>query len=151
MVGTPKNSVGRKSRNVGGGLLVLEALQQAHAAAGEQPAVQAVAERVDVEQGQREQEAVGGGDLPAGEQIDGVGGEVVVGEDGAFRRAGGAGGVDDAGGRIAVERARRAVRRRRRPSAARVRLGARLSGVTNRRGSASLQDVRTSRARGTGC
>ena len=35
---------------LGGGLLMLEALQQAHAAAAGQPAVQAVAERVDVEQ-----------------------------------------------------------------------------------------------------
>ena len=68
-----------------------------------EPAVQAVAERVDVEERQGEQEAVGRGDLPAGEQVDGVGGEVVVGEDRAFGRAGGAGGVDDAGGRIAIE------------------------------------------------
>ena len=65
--------------------------------------MQAVAERVDVEQRQGEQEPVGGGDLPAGEQVDGVGGEVVVGEDGAFGRAGGAGGVDDAGGSVAIE------------------------------------------------
>ena len=87
----------------GRGLVVLEALQQAHAAAGGQPAVQAVAERVNVEQGQGEQETVGGGDLPAGQQIDGVRGEVVVGEDGALGSAGGAGGVDDAGGSVAVE------------------------------------------------
>ena len=57
---------------------------------------------------QREQEAVGRGDLPAGEEVDGIGGEVVVGEDRALGRAGGAGGVDDARRRVAVERDRRA-------------------------------------------
>ena len=40
-----------------GGLLVLEALQQAHAAAAGEPAVQAVAERVNVKQREREQES----------------------------------------------------------------------------------------------
>ena len=104
MVGTPKNSVGLKSLNSCGGLLVFEALEQAHPAAGGQPAVQAVAERVNVEKRQREQEAVGFGNLPAGEEIDGVGGEVVVREDRAFRDARGAGRVDQRGGGVAVER-----------------------------------------------
>ena len=90
---------------------MFEALQQTHAAAGGQPAVQAVAERVDVKQGQGEQETIGGGDLPAGEQGDGVGGEVVVGQDRAFRRAGGAGGVDDAGRGVAIEGDSRAIGR----------------------------------------
>ncbi len=92
---------------LGGGLLMLEAFEQAHAAAAGEPAVQTVAERVHVKQGQGEQEAVGRGDLPAGEQGDGVGGEVVVGEDRAFGCAGGAGGVDDAGRGIAIQRRRR--------------------------------------------
>ncbi len=87
----------------GGGLLILEALQQAHAAAAGEPAVQTIAEGVHVKQGQGEEETVCRGDLPAGEQGDGVGGEVVVGEDGAFGRAGGAGGVDDAGRGIAIQ------------------------------------------------
>ena len=82
---------------------VIEALQQAHAAAAGQPAVQAVAEGVDVEEREREEEAVAVGDLPHGQQVDGIGGEVVVRQDGAFRRAGRARGVDDRGGRIAVE------------------------------------------------
>ena len=132
---------------LGGGLLMLEALQQAHAAAAGEPAVQAVAEGVDVEERQREQEAVGGGDLPAGEQVDGVGGEIVVGEDGAFGRAGGAGGVDDAGGRVAIERRSRGGRGHGGG------FGGEFGGVQSGRrskarrrstaaGSASLQDVR---------
>ena len=41
------------AENARAACLMLEALQQAHAAAGDQPAVQAVAEAVDVEQRQR--------------------------------------------------------------------------------------------------
>src|ERR1039457_6451432 len=59
-------------QKLGGGSLMLEALQQAHAAAAEHPAVQTVAQRVHVEERQRQQEAVGGADLPAGEQVNGV-------------------------------------------------------------------------------
>ena len=66
--------------------------------------MQPVAEAVDVEERQREQESGRAGDLPAGDEIDRVGREVVVREDGAFRRAGGAGCVDDGGRVIAVER-----------------------------------------------
>ena len=43
--------------------------------------MESVAERVDVEERQAEEETVGLGDLPAGQEIDGVRGEVVVGED----------------------------------------------------------------------
>jgi len=91
-----------------GGLPVLEALEQAHAAARDQPAVEAVAEAVDVEQREREQEAVFGGDAPAGEEVEGVGAEVVVGEHGSLGGPGGAGGIDDGGGGVAGEARRRA-------------------------------------------
>ena len=103
MAGTPKNSVGRKSRNSCRGFLMLEAFQQAHAASADEPAMQAVAEAVDVEEREREQETIGARDLPAGEKIERVRGQVVVREDGALGDAGGAGGVDDAGGRIAIQ------------------------------------------------
>ena len=65
--------------------------------------MQSVAEAVHVKQGQREQEPVGVGDLPAGEQVERVRCEIVVREDRAFGRAGGAGRVDDGRRRIAVE------------------------------------------------
>ena len=84
---------------------MLEALQQPHAAAADEPAVQAVAEAVDVKQRQREQKAIGARDLPAGQQIQGVGGEVVVRENGALGGAGGAGSIDERGGRVAIESA----------------------------------------------
>ena len=156
-MGTPKNSVGRKSRNCGGGLLVLEAFEQAHAAAADQPAVQAVAERVDVKQRQREQEAVGCGDLPAGEQVDGVRGEVVVREDRAFGRAGGAGGIDDAGRSIAIQRHDGALCGHGgglAVSSAGLQTGtgaAKGSVETTALGSASLQNVGASRDRDRGC
>ena len=81
---------------------MLESFEKPHAAAGDQPAVQAVAEGVDMEERKGQQEAILIGDLPAGEEIQGVGGEIVVGEDCAFGGSGGAGGVDQRGGRVAV-------------------------------------------------
>ena len=85
------------------GFLLLEALQQPHAAPAREPAMHSVAEPVHVEQRQREQKAIRGRDLPRREKIDRVGGEIVVREHGAFGRAGGAGGVDDAGRIVAVD------------------------------------------------
>ena len=82
---------------------MIESLQQPRAAAADQPAVQAVAERVDVEERERQQKAIALGDLPAGNEVQRIRGEVVMREHGALRRAGGAGGVDDRGGRVAVE------------------------------------------------
>src|SRR6202044_3808330 len=86
-----------------GGFLVLEAFEQAHAATAEQPAVETVPQGVYVEKGQGQQQAIGGGDLPAGEQIQGVSGEVVVGQDGALGGPRGAGGVDQSGRRVPVQ------------------------------------------------
>ena len=56
IVGTPKKSVGSKSRNVAAAGLMLEALQQPHPAPADQPAMQPVAQRVDVKQRQSQQE-----------------------------------------------------------------------------------------------
>ncbi len=83
--------------------LMIETFEQAHAAAGTQPTVETVAEGVDVKQGEGEQETVAIGDLPAGEKIYGVCQEIIVRENGALRRSGGPGGVDQGGGRVAVE------------------------------------------------
>src|SRR5207245_1379182 len=47
---------------------MIESLQQPHAAAADQPAVQAVAEGVDVEEGKTEEEAIVARDLPRSEQ-----------------------------------------------------------------------------------
>src|SRR5205823_4596816 len=90
-------------------LAMIEAFQQAQAAAGGQPAVQTVAQAVYVEQGEREQKPVGGSDLPAGQQVDGVGCEVVMSENGAFGCTRGAGGINDACRGVAVERGLRAL------------------------------------------
>src|SRR5438105_7930012 len=65
--------------------------------------MQAVAERVDVEERKGEEKAIAIADLPTSQQVDRIGEEVVVCKDGAFRRAGGAGGVDDRGRCVAVE------------------------------------------------
>src|SRR5580704_15013653 len=87
---------------------MLEALQQTRAAAADEPGVQAIAEAMYVEERQGQKKTVGARDLPAGEQIERVRGNVVVREDGALGHAGGAGGVDDAGGGIAVQKNLRA-------------------------------------------
>src|SRR5207302_9018065 len=52
---------------------VIEAFQQTHAAAAGEPAVQTVAEGVDVKEREREKEAVAVGDLPHSQQVDGIG------------------------------------------------------------------------------
>jgi len=83
---------------------MVETLEKAHAASGDEPAVDAVAEAVDMKERQAEQEPVGRGDLPAGEKVDRVGREVVVGEDRAFGRTCRARGIDDACRPVAVER-----------------------------------------------
>src|SRR5580698_9220086 len=83
---------------------MLETLQQARAASADEPAVQAVAKAVDVEERESEQKTIGTRYLPAGEQIERVRRHVVVREDGAFGDTGGAGGVDNASGGIAIER-----------------------------------------------
>src|SRR5439155_1779328 len=92
---------------------MIESLEQSHAASAEEPAVQAVAEGVNVEKGESEEEAVVAGDPPAVHQINGVRREVVMGENRSLGRAGGAGGVDDRRGRVAVERFGRPLRRTR--------------------------------------
>ena len=86
----------------GGGLVMGEAFREAEEAAAGEPGVDAVTKAVDVEEGQGEQQTVGGGDPPARDDIEGVGEEVVMGEDGAFRGTGGAGGIDNGGGGFAV-------------------------------------------------
>ena len=63
-----------------------------------------------MEERQREQQLVAIRNLPAREQIEGVGREVVVRENGALGRAGGAGRVDQRGRRIAIENRPRAGR-----------------------------------------
>ena len=66
--------------------------------------MQAVAQRVDVEQRQGQQETVFVGNLPARDQIQRVGGEIIVRENRAFGLSCGAGGVDQRRGGVAVER-----------------------------------------------
>ena len=68
IVGTPKNSVGPVVLEPVAGLLVLEPLDEAHVTAAGQPALDAVAEAVDVEERQGGEIAVGAGDAPGGEQ-----------------------------------------------------------------------------------
>src|SRR5260370_6089012 len=70
--------------------------------------MQAVAEAMDVEEREGEQESIGAGDLPTGSEVHRVGGEIIVREHRAFGSAGGSGGVDDAGGSVAIEVHRRA-------------------------------------------
>jgi hypothetical protein len=74
--------------------------------------VQAVGERVDVEKRKREKQPIGWSELPTSKETDGVGGEVVVGEDGAFGDACGAGGIDECGRGAAIERLAVVERRR---------------------------------------
>jgi hypothetical protein len=92
-----------KVEKLGDGGLVIEALEETHAAAADEPRVQTVAEGVNVEEREREEEAVVTGDAPRSQQVDGVRQEVVVRQDGAFGCAGGAGGVDDRHRVVAVE------------------------------------------------
>ncbi len=73
---------------LGSGGAVVEALHEAHAAPAGEPAVQAVAKGVNVKERKCEEKAIRSGDLPTGQQIDRIGLEVVVGENGALRRAG---------------------------------------------------------------
>ncbi len=80
-----------------------EPLKEAHAAPAQEPAVESVAERVDVEQRQREQQAVGSADLPTGQKGDRIGGEVVVGQDRALGDARGSRRVDDGRGGVAIQ------------------------------------------------
>lgn len=113
---------------LGRGSLVLKALKQTHAASADEPAMQSVAEAVHMEQRQRQQKTIGARDLPARQKIERVRGEVVVREDGALGDAGGAGCINDAGGRIAVESdLRPAVRKR-------SRFAREIHGTPNRRG-----------------
>jgi len=87
----------------GGGSLMLEAFKQAHATSADEPAMEAVTKAVDVEEREGEQESISAGDLPAGGEVQGVRGEVIVREHCAFGSAGGSGGIDDAGGSIAIQ------------------------------------------------
>ena len=82
---------------------MFEALEQPHPASADEPGVQAVAEAVDVEEREREQESIGPGNLPAGGKIQCISGEIIVGEHRAFRCSRGSGGIDDPGGRLAVD------------------------------------------------
>ena len=82
---------------------LLEAFEKAHPASACKPTMQPVAQRVHVKQRKRQQETVGAGDLPGCQQTDRVGRKVIVREHCALRSSGGAGGVDDARGRIAID------------------------------------------------
>ena len=82
---------------------MVEALEQSHPASAREPAVQAVAQRMDVEEREGEQKAIAVGDLPRFDEVRCVRREIVVREDGSLRRARRPGRVDDRRGRIAVE------------------------------------------------
>src|SRR5579863_4114744 len=88
----------------GGGLLVFESFEQAHAESTGEPAVEPIRKPVHVKQRQREQQPVRARDLPAREQIHRVHSEVVVREHRALGRARGSGCIDDAGRSVAVQR-----------------------------------------------
>src|SRR5579864_6223105 len=83
---------------------MFETFEQTCASAGGQPAMQAVAEAMHVKQRKREDEPVGARNLPASNQIGRVRSEVVVRKHGAFGSSGGAGCVDDSGGRVTIQR-----------------------------------------------
>ena len=63
---------------------MLEAFQQPHPATAHEPAVQSVPEAVHMEQRQREKKPVVRRDPPAGQQVYGIGGEIIVRQDRAF-------------------------------------------------------------------
>ncbi len=86
----------------GGGGMV-EAFEQPRAATRQQPAVDAVAEPVDVEERERQQETIVGGEAPRVDQHRRVGAEVAVRDHGAFGRPGRARRVDERGRRSRVE------------------------------------------------
>jgi hypothetical protein len=67
--------------------------------------MQSVAEAMHVEKREGEQKTIGARNLPAGKKVERVRRHVVVREHGAFGDPGGAGSIDDAGGRIAIGRA----------------------------------------------
>ena len=90
----------------------LEARGEAHAAAAREPAADADAEAVHVEERQHREVAVRRGDAPGLDEPSRVSGEVAVSQDGALRAPGRTRGVDDRRGRRFVERDRRPVRRR---------------------------------------
>ena len=85
----PKEQRGPKFDEDISSRLVLKPLQQAHPAATRQPAVQAIAQTMNMEQRERQQEAIRLPNLPAGQQIHRVGGEVVVRQDRALGSPGG--------------------------------------------------------------
>ena len=66
--------------------------------------MQAIAQAMHVKQRQRQQKAVGAGNLPARDQIERVGGEIVVRQHGALGRACGPGSIDDARRSVAIDR-----------------------------------------------
>ena len=70
------------------GLRVLKSFGQPHVTPASEPAVNAIAEAMDVEKRQRAEVAIGRGELPAGDERATVGDEVAVGQYGALRRAG---------------------------------------------------------------
>src|SRR5215472_11960154 len=77
---------------------MVESFEKPHTAAAREPAVEAVAESVNVEKWEREEKPVGGRDLPGVEDCSRVGGEVIVREHRSLGCAGCAGCVDDARG-----------------------------------------------------
>ncbi len=78
--GYAKKQRGLKAQEFRSRAVVFETLQQAHPEAADQPAVQTISEAMHMKQRQREQEAIRLGDLPAGQQVDGIYGEVMVRE-----------------------------------------------------------------------
>src|SRR5690349_8267028 len=82
---------------------MVEALDEAHAAATHEPRADPVAESVDVEQREHGEVAVVAGDAPARDEIRRVRCKDVMREDGAFGATGRAGRVDDGGGVVAVD------------------------------------------------
>src|SRR6185369_13210216 len=101
--GDAEEQRGAKVEELRRSLFVFKAFEQSHAASGEQPTMQPVAQRVNVEQRQRKQETIRGRDLPSLVQTGSVHGEVVVRQNRAFGCAGGSRCVDQGGGRLAIE------------------------------------------------
>src|SRR5262249_37471737 len=86
---------------------MLEAFEQTHVASRKEPAMESVAERMDVKQRESEQETIGGGDSPASVEIAGVDGEIVVREDCTLGNAGCSRRVDKRRRRLASKRCAR--------------------------------------------
>ena len=94
------------------GLLVLEALDEAHVAPADQPALHAVAEPVHVKQRQRGEVAIRARDAPGRDQGERIGREVAVRQHRALGHTGGARGVHEGKRRRRIGSSTRTIGRR---------------------------------------